>query len=68
MTEHFIPYDQTKEMIPVRAVWHPNNQFHYVKTNYSDKFYPLEWDKRYSYYRGKIEGEEGYVADASYDS
>jgi hypothetical protein len=68
MTEHFIPYDQTKEMIPVRAVWHPNNQFHYVRTIRFDKRYCLEWDNKYQYYRGKVNGEEGYVADASYNS
>ena len=62
MKEHFIPYDQTKEMLPVRACWHPNNQFHYVRTDYSDKPYMLEWDYRYKYYRGTIDGVEGYVA------
>jgi hypothetical protein len=62
MTEHFIPYDQTKEMIPVRAVWHPNNQFHYVKTYDNDTFYPLEWNNQYKYYSGMVNGEKGYVA------
>ena len=65
MKEHFIPYDQTKEMLPVRACWHPNNQFHYIRTDYSDKPYMLEWDNKYKYYRGVIDGVEGYVADAS---
>ena len=64
MKEHFIPYDQTKEMIPVTPRWHPNTQFHYIRTDHDQKPYMLEWHDVYKYYYGKVNGLEGYIADA----
>lgn len=68
MTTHFIPYDQTKEMIPMIPVWHPNDQFQFVRSVHKDgllsqpKIFCFEWDNKYEYYRGTVNGLEGYIA------
>lgn len=58
-TEVFIPYSDFEDHILVQ--WLRNDQDYDMVVEYDEEEYKLQWDDRYSYYAGTVNGVKGYI-------